>query len=411
VKWLEPVLLAFLLASSGFNSAFQIVACIFLFVAFYLIPSIYIKPAAWIVLVTVNLWSFSAVVAVLVGLTAGILRACILIGYYVLLRKESVPFLTLSWSSLTFPLTVSLVGVLFLVNTGHRTDDFRIQQDIEAWKEAEPKRIEKENNNRIQKQELRIVERFTITSLHPCSGSRVSDAVQNNIFEGLMTLDGNRLRDGVSHNVKVSPDKLTYTFSLKPNAKWSDGKPVTAYDFQYGWDQITGIEEEYKALDSKTFEVKLKKANPDYLRETASGCLFPLREDQAKKHGDKYLSQAEFGSYNGAFYPSGSNPLGAILKPNPHYWDKDKVKLQSVFIDVDQNRNEDISMYERGEHEREVNYIQEKKHLDKYKGNSELHLLSNKKHGYLVQPYVKNMTFDRYDRYYLKYAHLQIKEE
>src|SRR4029077_3974033 len=36
----------------------------------------------------------------------------------------------------------------------------------------------------------------------------------------------------------VSSDGLTYTFHLRPNAKWSDGQPVTGADFVYGWRRL-----------------------------------------------------------------------------------------------------------------------------------------------------------------------------
>ena len=36
----------------------------------------------------------------------------------------------------------------------------------------------------------------------------------------------------------VSSDGLTYTFHLRQNAKWSDGKPVTASDWVYGWKHL-----------------------------------------------------------------------------------------------------------------------------------------------------------------------------
>ncbi|MBL4697245.1 MAG: peptide ABC transporter substrate-binding protein [Phycisphaerales bacterium] len=40
---------------------------------------------------------------------------------------------------------------------------------------------------------------------------------------------------GVAESWELSPDGLTYTFHLRHNAKWSNGKPVTAEDFRYSW--------------------------------------------------------------------------------------------------------------------------------------------------------------------------------
>ena len=56
--------------------------------------------------------------------------------------------------------------------------------------------------------------------------------VLNNAFEGLMREDGNsKVIPGVAEKYEVSDDQLTYTFHLRKDAKWSDGKPVVAGDF------------------------------------------------------------------------------------------------------------------------------------------------------------------------------------
>ncbi len=40
---------------------------------------------------------------------------------------------------------------------------------------------------------------------------------------------------GVAAAWEISPDKLTYTFHLRPEARWSNGVPVTANDFIFAW--------------------------------------------------------------------------------------------------------------------------------------------------------------------------------
>ena len=61
--------------------------------------------------------------------------------------------------------------------------------------------------------------------------SRLAEA----IWEGLTYLDPDTLVPvgGVARSWEVSDDGLTYTFRLRPNAQWSDGKPVTAKDFAW----------------------------------------------------------------------------------------------------------------------------------------------------------------------------------
>lgn len=59
------------------------------------------------------------------------------------------------------------------------------------------------------------------------------------LFEGLVKHDV-LSRDfdvvpAVAESWEVSEDGLTYTFHLRPDAKWSNGRPVTADDFRYSW--------------------------------------------------------------------------------------------------------------------------------------------------------------------------------
>ena len=113
----------------------------------------------------------------------------------------------------------------------------------------------------------------------------------NNVNEGLYRLNQENIAipaisDG---EPTISEDGLVYTFTLR-DANWSDGTPVTANDFEYAWKRAmnpdtaseygpymmagviknaTAISEgtaEYtelgvKAIDEKTLEVTLEKAN------------------------------------------------------------------------------------------------------------------------------------------------------
>jgi oligopeptide transport system substrate-binding protein len=57
------------------------------------------------------------------------------------------------------------------------------------------------------------------------------------VFEGLARLDPKSLEPapGVAESWDITPDGKTYTFHLRQNARWSDGRPVTARDFSYSW--------------------------------------------------------------------------------------------------------------------------------------------------------------------------------
>jgi peptide/nickel transport system substrate-binding protein len=77
---------------------------------------------------------------------------------------------------------------------------------------------------------------------------------------------------------KISNEGRTYTFTLRDDIKWSDGKPITAPDFQYAWEQASKKEnnwvslssvveriESFKTPDAKTIEVTLQDKLASYL--------------------------------------------------------------------------------------------------------------------------------------------------
>ena len=65
-------------------------------------------------------------------------------------------------------------------------------------------------------------------------------AVGRNTFEALLKpkADNSDVQAAGAKSYDVSSDGLTYTFHLQPNAKWSDGKPVTASDWVYGYQHL-----------------------------------------------------------------------------------------------------------------------------------------------------------------------------
>ncbi|HEY6077774.1 MAG TPA: peptide ABC transporter substrate-binding protein, partial [Polyangiaceae bacterium] len=64
--------------------------------------------------------------------------------------------------------------------------------------------------------------------------------VAESLFEGLTRLEARTLQPvpGVAESWDISPDGKTYTFHLRQDARWSDGRPVTAQDFTYAWRRL-----------------------------------------------------------------------------------------------------------------------------------------------------------------------------
>ena len=60
--------------------------------------------------------------------------------------------------------------------------------------------------------------------------------IVNALFEGLTTFDSQgKSGPGAAESWRVSEDGKLYTFKIRPDAKWSDGRPLTASDFVESW--------------------------------------------------------------------------------------------------------------------------------------------------------------------------------
>jgi oligopeptide transport system substrate-binding protein len=89
------------------------------------------------------------------------------------------------------------------------------------------------------------------------------------IREGLYNLDSKTFRPepAVATNYDLSDDKRTYTFHLRPDAKWSNGDPVTSHDFVFSWRHFLTQPGEYTYLfyyvkGTQEFEKSFARGDP-----------------------------------------------------------------------------------------------------------------------------------------------------
>lgn len=202
----------------------------------------------------------------------------------------------------------------------------------------------------------------------------ISNELLNNVMEGLYRLDkDNHPTEGMAEDVKISKDKKTYTFTLR-DAEWSDGEPVTAENFEYGWKRaldpkskseyayflypIKGAEAYntdegkaedvgVKALDEKTLEVKLENPIPYFESLLTFTTFYPQRQDVVEEHGDKYATEANKLVYNGPFVLSEwQHQKSYKLAKNDKYWDKDTVKLDEINFDIVKDVAAGVNLFE-----------------------------------------------------------------
>ena len=188
--------------------------------------------------------------------------------------------------------------------------------------------------------------------------------IVNALFEGLLRFDrAGMAGPGVASSWEISPDHCGYTFHLRPEARWSDGKQITALDFVDSWRRtldpatasaysyqlfsVKGAEEfanspvgktpdfssvGVKALDESTLQVMLRQPTPYFLDLCAFPTLYPVRTDLIAKYGDDWVKPGKLVG-NGSFLLEDWKINDAIhLKRNPLYWDTKNVSLRTVEV-------------------------------------------------------------------------------
>ncbi len=205
----------------------------------------------------------------------------------------------------------------------------------------------------------------------------ISMTVLSNLMQGLTQYDTQgRIAPGVASHWTVSPDGTHYRFHLRPQAKWSDGKPVTAQDFVDAWrrvlspqtgshyafllfdiqnakayydGQITNPEKlGLKAIDSRTLDVSLARPTAFFLQIAAFSITYPQRTDNIKHHPDTF-TEAQYSITNGAYtLARWDHENQILLKPNPHYW-AGPPKVSGVQMVMIPEPNTSLIMYENNE--------------------------------------------------------------
>ena len=200
----------------------------------------------------------------------------------------------------------------------------------------------------------------------------------NNVEEGLYLLGKNaKVQNALATSTKNSADGKTWTFTIRKDAKWSNGDPVTAKDFVYSWrrtiDPKTASEYAYlfsgiknadaivsgkkkpaalgiKADGKYKLTVTLEKRIPYFKLLMAFPLFFPQNQKFIEKMGSKYATSSKYMVYNGPFKQvgwTGSNLSWKLVK-NPTYWDKKSVKLDTVKFSVQKTPSTDYNLYQSG---------------------------------------------------------------
>ena len=206
--------------------------------------------------------------------------------------------------------------------------------------------------------------------------------IVRDLFEGLTSHDPDgKVVPGVAESWQVSDDGLVYTFTLRDNAKWSNGDPVTAGDFVYAWRraaspelaspyawyiELMSIENGAEviagdmpatdlgvtAIDDLTFEVRLSQPLPYFPQMVTHGTTFPVHPATVEEFGSDWVLPGNMVS-NGAYVLTEFVPQERLVRErNPMYWNNDATILDKVVKLVITDENVALTRYLAGELDR-----------------------------------------------------------
>lgn len=209
--------------------------------------------------------------------------------------------------------------------------------------------------------------------------------IQLALFEGLARKDPRSLEPipGVAESWTISPDSKLYTFSIRQNARWSNGDSVTAHDFVYSWKRIlspkiasdysyilycidnaeqyyTGKIQDFaqvgvQALDDFTLQVRLKNPTPYFLQLLDHHSTYPVHRPTIEKFGaidERGTQWTRAGNLvgNGPFSLK-TWEVNKILtvEKNPNYWGADNIRLQEIHFYPVEDLNTEERMFRSGQ--------------------------------------------------------------
>jgi oligopeptide transport system substrate-binding protein len=205
------------------------------------------------------------------------------------------------------------------------------------------------------------------------------------LVEGLLVTDYKTFtqKPGVAESWEVLEDGTLYRFTLRENAKWSNGDLITAEDFVYAWRRILspGLGNQYAlnyyalknsgpfhrgeitdfsqvgvtALSERLLEFRLERRDPLFLKWLADVRTAPVHRATVEKFGaidDPNNPWIRAGNYvgNGPFvlkYFELNQNIEA--QKNPHYWDADEVLLQKILFNPAENESAEERLFRAGQ--------------------------------------------------------------
>jgi oligopeptide transport system substrate-binding protein len=201
--------------------------------------------------------------------------------------------------------------------------------------------------------------------------------VMRDLYEGLVIKNNKgEMVPGVAEKWEMADDGKLFRFTLRANAKWSNGDPVKASDFVFAYRRIMNPEtgakyanvlfpilnaekvnkgqakvEELgvKAVDDRTLEVRLEQPTPYFLELLTHQTGLPVHQASVEKHGKDYIKPGNLVS-NGAYTLAEFVPNSHIkVVKNPNFHDAKNVQIDQVMFYPISDLAAAVRRYQAGE--------------------------------------------------------------
>ena len=237
------------------------------------------------------------------------------------------------------------------------------------------------SQNKAAKKSITLMQTSELTSLDNTNQAMLPEFnTLTNISEGLYRLNDKDqpVPAMATKIVKPTDNGKKYIFHIRKTAKWSNGDPVKAEDFEYSWkrslnpannpvytyvfsgiknaDSIINNKKSYKtlgikALGDKTLEITLDHPMAYFNKLVAMPVFMPQDKSFVQKVGvKKYGTNAKTTVSNGAFKIAdwtGTNDTYKLVR-NPYYWDKSAIKLDEIKYQTVKDSNTAHNLFENG---------------------------------------------------------------
>ena len=235
----------------------------------------------------------------------------------------------------------------------------------------------------VSSSDLKVMLETPVMSLDPQQATDgTSFEVMANYTDGLTQMDDSGAAvAAVAESWETSDDGLTWTFHLRKDAKWSNGTPVTAKDFVFGWQRAVDpdVASEYAymlsdigqiknaaeiiggtkdkselgvtAVDDNTLQVELNAPVSYFLSLMYFPTFYPVNEEFFNTCPDTYGTSPETTLSNGAFVLDSYEPAATEihLTKNADYFDADNIKLAGIDYQVIQDSQQSLLSYQSGD--------------------------------------------------------------